>query len=194
MSSVACWRLRRVLTRYVDGELAHSEAVVVRRHLERCDSCRHRARVEHAVREDLRERTARAGSSAWLSRPAFPAHPPPTQWHRRTVALATGLAIVLALWSGRRFPVIPLEAVGTISDSNCNGVHHPEEAPDVDPPNCVLGCIKKGAHYVFVAGATVYTIRNQDFADLVPSAGRTVHISGTRHGEQLTLLHVMPVR
>jgi hypothetical protein len=47
---------------------------------------------------------------------------------------------------------------------------------------------------VFVAGPTVYTIRNQDFADLMAASGRTVHVSGRARGEQLTLLSVDPVR
>ncbi len=194
MYSVACWRLRQSLTRYVDSELAPAEAMLVQQHLEGCGSCRQRVLVERAVREDLRERTARAGSTAWLPRPVFPTRPALAGRRVRTAAVATGFATILALWSGGRFQMAPLEAVGVISDSHCNGVHHPAEAPDVDPPNCVQGCIKKGAHYVFVAGRTIYTIRNQDFADLVPSAGRRVRVSGTTQAAQLTLLHVAPVR
>lgn len=194
MYSLTCWRLRESLTRYVDGELTAAEAAPVEQHLQSCDICRQRVRVERAVRDDLRERTARTGSNAWLPRPAFPARPAAASRRVRTAALATGFVILLAVWIGGRLQMAQLEAVGLISDSHCNGVHQPEGVRDVDPAGCVGGCIKKGAHYVFVAGGTVYTIRNQDFADLVPSAGRTVQISGTRQGEELTLLRVAPVR
>jgi len=194
MYSIACWRLRQSVTRYVDGELSDAEAAPVQRHLAGCDSCRQRVRVERAVRDDLRERTARAGSNAWLPRPAFPTRPAAADRRVGIAALATGFVILLAVWSGGALQMAPLEAVGLISDSHCNGVHQPGGVRDVDPASCVGGCIKKGAHYVFVAGGTVYTIRNQDFADLVPSAGRAVQVSGTRQGQQLTLRHVAPVR
>lgn len=49
------------------------------------------------------------------------------------------------------------------------------------------------AHYVFVAGDTIYTIRNPDFEDLMASAGRTVQVSGSAEGAQLTLAHIGPV-
>lgn len=198
MYSITCWRLRRSITRYVDGELTAADAAPVQRHLASCDVCLQRARVERAVRDDLQARTARAGSNAWLPRPTFPAPPPsaaPVASRRAGIAaLATGFVILLAVWSGGRLQMAPLEAVGLISDSHCNGVHLPGGVRGVDPASCVGGCIKKGAHYVFVAGTTVYTIRNQDFADLVPSAGRRVQISGTRQGQELTLLHVAPIR
>jgi hypothetical protein len=194
MYSITCWRLRRSITRYVDGELTAAEAAPVQRHLARCDVCRQRVRVEWAVRDDLHARTARAGSNAWLPRPAFPARPVAASRRVGTAALATGFVILLAVWSSGRLQMAPLEAVGLISDSHCNGVHQPGGVRGVDPASCVGGCIKKGAHYVFVVGSTVYTIRNQDFADLVPSAGRRVQISGTRQGQKLTLRHVAPVR
>ena len=88
---------------------------------------------------------------------------------------------------------VSVEAVGVISDSHCNGVHRPAEARGGPPAACIQGCLRKGAHYVFVAGDTIYTIRNQDFLDLVASAGRPVQVTGTARGAELTLAHIGPV-
>jgi hypothetical protein len=85
-------------------------------------------------------------------------------------------------------------AQGVISDSYCNGVHRPSEAPNANPVDCIQGCLRKGAHYVLVAGDTIYTIRNPDFAGLAANLGRVVHASGTARGQQLTLAHVTVVR
>src|SRR5262245_17591418 len=144
MYSPGCWRFRRSLTRYVDGELPPDDATAVQRHLAKCAPCLERVRVEDAVRHTLRERTARAGSSAWLPTPPVPARPTPVNRSVRTVALATGFVIVFALWGSRSFQATPLEAVGLISDSNCNGLHRPAEAPDADPASCTQGCIRNG--------------------------------------------------
>jgi hypothetical protein len=41
-----------------------------------------------------------------------------------------------------------------------------------------------------VAGDAIYTIRNQDVVDLATQAGRTVQVSGTARGDELTLASV----
>lgn len=188
MSFITCWRLRRSLTAYVDGEATAAEREAVERHLAGCEACQHRARVEDAVRHGLRARTARAGSTAWLTPPAFPprALPAPAL---APAALAVGV-VAWAYWSGAVLGADPVNAVGVISDSACNGVHHPPDAPDAPPAACVQGCIRKGAHYVFVTGGTIYKVRNQDFAELPASAGLAVQVSGTARGGELTLATV----
>jgi hypothetical protein len=187
---MTCWRLRRVLTRYADDELTTVERDDVDRHLETCEACRHRVRVEQAVRQSLLNRTARAGSAAWLARPEFPSQPSTTGWYARRAAVIAGLMIVLVFGSSRWFGATAVEAVGVISDSHCNGVHRPVEAPNVDPPDCIQGCLKKGARLVFVAGDKIYNIRNQDFTDLLTQAGRPVQVIGTAQGTELTVAHL----
>lgn len=194
MPFLACWRLRRQLTCYADGELASVERGVVDQHLAICGACRQRVRIERAVRQGLRERTARAGSSAWLAPPPFPASPSATGRWRKPAALAVGASVLLVLWSATWDRMFRVTAQGVISDSYCNGVHRPSEAPDASPVDCIQGCLRKGAHYVFVAGETVYTIRNPDFAGLPANLGRMVHASGTAWGQQLTLAHVTALR
>src|SRR5438093_616015 len=188
MRALTCWRLRRSMTRYADGELAVTERGAVDRHLETCQACQKRVRIERAVGQSLRHRTARAGSTAWLTRPELPMRGSMSGWRR--AALVAGVVVILAFWSSHWFGAVPIEAVGVISDSHCNGVHRPPEAPGVTPRDCIRGCIRRGAHYVFVAGDTIYTIRNPGFMDLMASAGGTVRVSGTARGAQLTLAHI----
>jgi hypothetical protein len=190
MSLVTCWRLRRQLTAYADGELPVSERARVERHLAGCDACRRRVRIEQAVRQSLHDRTERAGSAVWLARPELPIEPSRFAWYFERAALAAGLAIVVVFWGGQWFGAVRVEAVGVISDSHCNGVHRPGGVSDVPAPDCMRGCLKKGAHYVFVAGDTTYTIRNPEFGDLIARAGRTIHVSGSARGAQLTLARI----
>lgn len=191
MRGLTCWSLRRRITRYADDELPVAERGVVERHLATCGACLRRVRIERAVRLSLRDRTARAGP-AWWARPEFPVRRPVSPVGR--AVLAAAVAVVLVFSSGRWFRAVPVEAEGVISDSYCNGVHRPPEVANANPRACTQGCIRKGAHYVFVADKRTYTIRNQDFASLVAAAGQMVHVSGTAHGEQLTLAQILPVR
>jgi len=194
MRVVTCWRLRRQLTCYSDGELAAEERLTVDRHLAGCEACRRRVRIELAVRRTLLDRTARANSTAWLARPALPAHPSTARWYLGKAAAVAAVAIVLVFWGNRWFGAVPVEAVGMVSDSHCNGVHRPAEAPDAAPRACIEGCLRKGARYVFVAGQTIYTIRNPDSVDLMATAGHTIQVSGTARGGQLTLARIDLVR
>ena len=80
MRPVTCWRLRRRLTGYADGELAIAERRVVERHLANCEPCRHRVAIERAVRTSLHDRTASTGSTAWLPRPELSSAPSTVRW------------------------------------------------------------------------------------------------------------------
>src|SRR3989442_14426291 len=82
MRALTCWRLRRSMTRYADGELAVTERGAVDRHLETCQACQKRVRIERAVGQSLRDRTARAGSTAWLTRPELPRRGTVFGWRR----------------------------------------------------------------------------------------------------------------
>jgi hypothetical protein len=193
MYFLTCWRFRRLLTRYVDGELAPAERVVVRDHLARCEACRRCVRIEGAVRQTLRDRTTRAGSTAWLPPPPLPLAA--VGWGRRLRATAAGVALLVltvALWSGYRFRTVPLLAVGVISDSHCGPVHRPV-ADGGSTSDCVRGCLKRGARYVFVSGNTVYTIRNQDFSALALYAGRSVELAGTARSHTVTVAQLAGV-
>ncbi len=194
MYILTCWRVRRLVTRHVDGELTPAERVVVHDHLASCSACRRRVRVEGAVRHTLRERTVRAGSAAWLPQPPLPI--PGDGWGWR--ALAAGIAVAFlmgsfALWRGDSLRTVSLQAVGVISDSHCGAVHRPVQGGG-STSECVKGCLRKGARYVFVSGGTVYAIRNQDFVALSTYAGRRVELAGTTRSHSVTVaqLAAMP--
>lgn len=68
---------------------------------------------------------------------------------------------------------------GDISDSNC-GAHHKMAGND---RGCTTGCVKGGAHYVFVTGGKVLAIENQKLPDLEKFAGEHVRITGTRSAD-----------
>jgi hypothetical protein len=88
---------------------------------------------------------------------------------------------------------VPLQAVGVISDSHCGPVHRPVQGRG-STSDCVKGCLRNGARYVFVSGATVYAIRNQDFVALATYAGRRVELAGTTRSHNVTVaqLAAMP--
>jgi hypothetical protein len=191
MRSLTCWSLRERMTRYADDELPVAEHGTVEQHLACCEACRQRVRIESAVRRSLRDRTARAGS-AWWARPEFPRRRSVVGVGRATLVAA--VTIVLVLGVSYWFRAVPVEAEGVISDSYCRGIHRPPETPNAEPRACTHGCIRKGAHYMFVSGDRTYTIRNQDFSGLIAAAGQVVHVSGAARGQQLTLAHMVAVK
>lgn len=194
MYFLTCWRVRRLLTRYVDGEITPTERVAVHDHCARCAACRRRVRVESAVRQTLRERTARAGSATWLPQPPVSASVADWGWRVRAAAIAMVILMLSgAVWRGYWLRTAPLLAVGVIGDSDCGPVHRPAQNGG-SAAQCVKGCLKKGARYVFVSGGTVYTIHNQDFAALAVYAGRSVELAGTlsRHSVTVAQLAAMP--
>jgi len=77
---------------------------------------------------------------------------------------------------------------GKISDSMCGASHAKMAAAHGGTDrSCTLDCIKAGAKYVFVSGGKVYSIDNQDFADLQKDAGRTVRLTGDVNGDTVTV-------
>jgi hypothetical protein len=80
---------------------------------------------------------------------------------------------------------------GQISDSMCGASHaamiaaHP--AAKMTAADCTRACVKAGAKYVFVSGGKVYSIANQDLADLQKDAGRTVRLTGAMNGNTITV-------
>lgn len=88
------------------------------------------------------------------------------------------------------FAATPLSAAnrtmtGKISDSMC-GVSHKKMAEHgttkMSDAECTAACVKGGGKYVFVSGAKVYQIANQDEKDLAANAGKTVRVTGDFEG------------
>jgi hypothetical protein len=101
-----------------------------------------------------------------------------------------GVVVTLLIWGAVSLRVVPVMAVGVISDSHCGLVHRAAETPGVTDRDCILGCLRNGAQYVFVSRDTTYGIHNQGFTDLATYAGRVVQISGAAHRDVLTVAHV----
>ena len=193
MSFLICWRFRRLVTRHVDGDLTPAERVVLHDHLASCSACRQRVRIEGAVRQTLRERTARAGSATWLPQPPLPIPGDGWGWRLRAASLAVALLILsVALWRSDSLRTVPVQAVGVISDSHCGPLHRPVQGGG-STSECVKGCLRNGARYVFVSGGTVYPIRNQDFVALATYAGRRVELAGTTRSHSVTVAQLAPM-
>ena len=69
---------------------------------------------------------------------------------------------------------------GYISDAHCGAFHvaSDEHGPPETERECTLRCIRGGAGYVLVSHGHVYTIENQDHADLPVHAGQLVRVTG----------------
>ena len=79
---------------------------------------------------------------------------------------------------------------GKISDSMCGANHAKMMVQHTDAKterDCTLACVKDGGKYVFVSGGKVYSIENQDLADLQEQAGRTVRLTGEMKGDTITV-------
>ena len=78
---------------------------------------------------------------------------------------------------------------GEISDSHCRGEHEPLAEGDavLPSPQCVKLCVGSGYKYVFVVEDKVYTISNQNQADLAKFAGQTVKLTGNLKGDAMTV-------
>ena len=59
--------------------------------------------------------------------------------------------------------------------------------------DCVRRCVEMGAQYVFVSQGVVYSIRNQDFAELTHLAGQDVQLEGKVRQHALTVSQVRPL-
>ena len=201
LRTLQCRMLRSLLTRYVDDEDSPAERAVVEEHLEVCNACRSRVRIEAAVRHTLRHRAvaARAHGTplAWV--PIAESAQPSRTGGRLLPAAAFVIGLVaLGTFAGRWFfAIAPFTDVGVISDNHCGALHLPVQALGlglVGDSACIRGCIKRGAEYVFIARGAVYAIRNQDFAGLSANAGQQVRIAGSVQRHRLTLSEVVTVQ
>jgi hypothetical protein len=97
------------------------------------------------------------------------------------VAAAITLPAAADTWTGR------------ISDSLCGAKHEAaaegeDKMPDAD---CTKACVRGGSTFVFVASnGTIYTIANQEFADLAVRAGREVKLSGDLKDNTITVTRI----
>jgi hypothetical protein len=81
---------------------------------------------------------------------------------------------------------------GKISDSMCGGKHMAggEHAAAMSDADCTKACIDKGAKYVFVNEGKVYSISNQEFADLAAHAGDKVKLTGEMTGSTIRVTKI----
>ena len=79
---------------------------------------------------------------------------------------------------------------GKISDSMCGLSHQAmikKGGGTMTNAQCTEACLKGGAKYVFTSAGKVYTITNQDDADLALNAGKTVRLAGDMQGTAITV-------
>ncbi len=199
MRTIQCWRLRSMLTAYVDDEVSAGERLRIESHLERCDACRHRVSREQAVRQRLLRWSAEMrGVGVPLSWPAVaatPSHPRIRALSRIVAAFAAAIALVFVAWSRWPDGAVAFAAHGQITDSRCASGHtHSGPAlRDMSGGDCVRRCVAMGAQYVFVSQGIVYPIRNQDFVDLTHVAGQEVQLEGEVRQNVLTVSQVRPL-
>jgi hypothetical protein len=78
---------------------------------------------------------------------------------------------------------------GKISDSNCGRSHKStieHLGKKISDHDCLVACVKEhGAKYVFVSGAKIYNIENQDFAGLEEHAAHNVKLTGEMTGDTI---------
>ena len=83
---------------------------------------------------------------------------------------------------------------GQISDSICGASHAKmiaiHSGAKMTNADCALACLKAGAKFVFVTGGNVYDISNQNEADLMKAAGRTVRLTGSMNRSTITVSKV----
>ena len=81
---------------------------------------------------------------------------------------------------------------GEISDSHCRSEHKPlaEDDPVLPSPACVKICLESGFKYVFVVDEKVYSISNQDHADLAKLAGQAVKLTGELKGDTIAVAKI----
>ena len=82
---------------------------------------------------------------------------------------------------------------GKIGDSKCGVVHKSGEhgAAKMSDHDCVVGCVKGGAKYIFESKGKTYQIDNQDFSGLEEHAGQTVKVTGSMTGDTI---HVSDIK
>jgi hypothetical protein len=100
-------------------------------------------------------------------------------------------AVVVALFSWA--PSLSAETwKGKISDAMCGAKHAAGEhgTKKMTDRECVEGCVKGGAAYVFAEGDKVYKIANQDFEGLKTHAGHEVMLTGEMKGDTITITKI----
>ncbi len=85
---------------------------------------------------------------------------------------------------------------GQISDSMCGASHAKMIAAHggvskMTGRDCTLACVKAGGKYVFVRSGKVYSIANQDLADLQTHAGHTVRLTGELKDDTITVSKIV---
>lgn len=81
---------------------------------------------------------------------------------------------------------------GQISDSMCGASHAKMTATHkMTDAQCTAACVKAGAKYVFVMNGKVYSIANQDFANLSKEPGRRVTLTGSLSGDTITVSKIV---
>jgi anti-sigma factor RsiW len=97
-----CDRIDSLVTPYVDGDISPADAVVVRRHLERCAACSGRVQAEQAVRGLMRTHRGAlcctAASSSLRNRcAALHVSRASAVWRWRTLAIAASLVLLAGI-------------------------------------------------------------------------------------------------
>jgi hypothetical protein len=76
---------------------------------------------------------------------------------------------------------------GQISDSRCGPEH---TMTGMTSRACADACVKSKATYAFVWGGKTYQIAGQTDRSLATHAGQTVVLTGTLHGDTVTVSHI----
>lgn len=199
MRTIRCWRLRTLLTSYVDSEVPGAERRRVEEHLRYCAACRHRVGREQAVRQQLRRWSAELRNEGTLSSLSAaiqtPANPRTATLLGIGAASTALIVFVLVTWGGwLPGSSAAFAAAGHITDDRCadGHTHSGPALMSMNGGHCVRRCIEMGARYVFVSRGIVYSIRNQDFSSLTQWAGQTVEVEGTVRQNVLTVSQVRP--
>jgi hypothetical protein len=182
-----CQALDLLITPYLDEECSVLDRAAVQQHLTECAVCRRRVEAESTAREVLRAHAAVARTlgeaPAWRPRAFRLGKAPLRVAYPAALTAAAVVALLLAVFILRPQPVA---AVGTIGDSVC-GAHHQYVNPQRDARSCTLGCVARGARFVFIVDGTVYEIQNQEFPDLASFADRRVEVSGHIDGSHINV-------
>jgi Putative zinc-finger len=184
---MTCHELDRLVTPFIDGECTEKERTEVFAHLRECQGCRTRVEAESTAKHVLHAHAAVARTMgvapAWrprvfrLGKSALPM--PPT--------LMLLVAVIGAGLLGFWLRPTPVMAVGVIGDSFCQHEHRFTTRFNVDEHTCTLGCVKRGAEFVFVTDTQVYRIHNQQLPELAAFANRRVKVKGTWDGDRIVV-------
>jgi anti-sigma factor RsiW len=189
---MTCLELDPLVTPFVDGECTDAQRSLVLTHLRECADCASRVEAELTAKHVLHAQATIARTMgvtpSWrprvyrLGKPSLPVRP--------GVLLLFGLIGAGLLFM--LFRPTPVLAVGVVSDSFCAMQHRFTERFKVDGHTCTLGCVKRGAAFVFVTSTRVYPIHNQEHPDLAALANVRVTMEGTIDGDGIRVSELMP--